>query len=97
MSRSVTFAYAIAQWRSLRAEFELYREQAHAAATTACNGHLLNREAVARGIDSYSLFIGSHARAERWASDELREWWQAHGRLTFAEFERQHLEVPEHV
>lgn len=93
---SLTFQYAIAQWRSLRAEFELYREAQHAAASHACNGVLLNADARARGIDSYSLFIGPSARAERWASEELREWWASNGRMTFQDFESQALEVPTH-
>lgn len=93
---SLTFQYAISHWRALRAEYELYREQAYAAATDATNGVLLNRDAKARGIDSYSLFIGPRARAERWASDELREWWAANGRLTFEAFERQRLESHDH-
>lgn len=89
---SLTFDSAIAIWRGLRAEFELYREVQHAAASDACNTVLLNRDALARGIDSYSLFIGPRARAERWASDELLEWWQSHGRMTFADYEAQRLE-----
>lgn len=89
---SLTFDSAIAIWRGLRAEFELYRECQHQAATEDCNAVLLNRDALARGIDSYSLFIGPRARAERWASPELVEWWQSHGRMTFAEYEAQRLE-----
>lgn len=89
---SVLFEYAIAQYREIRQDFEVYREGQHARAEHDCNARLLSKEAMAAGIDSYSLFIGPRARAERWASEELRDWWAQHGRLTYAEFERQHVQ-----
>lgn len=89
---SVLFEYAIAQYKEIRQEFEVYREGQHALAEHDCNARLLSKEAMALGIDSYSLFIGPRARAERWASEELRDWWAVHGRLTYAEFERQHVD-----
>jgi len=80
---------AFDRWREVRDEFELYRMAQFEAAEHATRGNLLSAEARARGIDAWSLFIGPHARAQRWASEELREWWREHGRLTFAEFEEQ--------
>ncbi|WP_102509102.1 hypothetical protein [Sanguibacter massiliensis] len=70
---SAVFTQAIAHWRQLRAEFELYREHAYARAEDACAGVLLNSAAQREGISAWSLFIGPEARAFRWASDELRE------------------------
>lgn len=80
------FEHAAARWHELRAEFDLYRESAYERATDATNGVLLNREGRAAGIDSWSLFSGPRARAYRYASDELREWWALNGRLTVTEF-----------
>ncbi|MCZ4324770.1 hypothetical protein [Brachybacterium paraconglomeratum] len=84
---SVTVTAALASWRAMRDEFELYREAAYTRAVADCRGVLLTPAAVAAGISAYSLFIGPEARALRWASEELREWWAEHGRPTVAEFE----------
>lgn len=86
------FALAASHWRSLQAEYETYREGAYERAETECNGVLLNQRGKKAGIDPYSLFMGNEARAHAYASEELIEHWSRHPRLTFAEFERQHLE-----
>lgn len=54
------------------------------AAHEACNGHLLNtagRAAATRGrrVDGLSLFGGPAATARKYASDELKQWWEQHG------------------
>lgn len=78
---------ALREWRTMRDEFELYRESAYARAHEACRGELLNRTGKAAGVDAYSLFIGPEARAMRYASEELREHWTRHPRVTVADFE----------
>lgn len=83
---------AFATWRTVRADFETYREGMYRRASDDLGGVLLNREARERGIDSWSLFIGSRRRAERWASEELIAWWRENGRMTYAEFEAQAVE-----
>ncbi len=65
---------------------ELYRQ-----AEDATNGYLLNRDGRARGIDPASLFTGSDSRARRYASDELRQWWDEHGRITLDDWRDQLL------
>ncbi|MEK9521450.1 phage minor capsid protein [Streptomyces venezuelae] len=68
---------------------ELYQEyvwRQYADAEDACNGYLLNRKAKADGIDPATLFSGPARIAYARASDELKEWWAANGRLTQAEF-----------
>lgn len=47
---------------------------------------MLTREAKQAGIDERSLFTGPETRARRWASDELKEWWDVNGRPTYPEF-----------
>lgn len=81
-------ADALRQWRVMRDEFELYREAMFARAHEDCRGELLNRTGQRAGIDPYSLFIGPEARALRYASPELRDWWTRNPRVTVAEFER---------
>lgn len=61
------------------------------AAENANRGELVNREGQARGIDPVRLFSGPEAYARRWASDELKGWWDRHGRTTFAEWKEQLL------
>lgn len=78
---------ALREWRVMRDEFELYREAAYSRAVAECRGELLTREASALGVDAYSLFIGPEARAMRYASEELREHWTRHPRVTVTEFE----------
>ena len=69
-----------------REQYQLYIERQVVAAEQATRGYLLTSEGQARGIDPASLFSGPRARAERWASEELKRWWDANGRMTFGEF-----------
>lgn len=75
----------------LRDEFEDLRAAAYNFAVDETNGHLLSRAAKARGVDDYALFIGSRSWAYANASEELREHWERHGRLSFADYERQQV------
>ncbi|MER7726397.1 phage minor capsid protein [Streptomyces sp. NPDC096323] len=72
-----------AQAREMYAEY-VYRQ--YLDAEDACRGYLLNKKAQTDGIDPMSLFSGPARIAHARASDELREWWAKHGRLTQAEF-----------
>lgn len=49
-------------------------------------GVLVNAEGRSAGIDGRSLLSGPAARAMRWASDELKSWWERHPRMTLTEF-----------
>lgn len=48
-------------------------------------GHLFKPGTPAR-VTVVALFKGPEAYARRWASDELKEWWDVNGRLTYAQF-----------
>ena len=89
---SVIFDAAVEQYQACKREFEVYREGQYRRALNDLGGHLLNRDGQRERIDTWSLFVGSHQRANRWASEELRAWFAQHGRLTYTEFERQYLE-----
>lgn len=56
------------------------------AAEDATNGHMLNNTGRSMGVDPASLMTGSEARARKYASPELKEWFDQHGRPTFAEY-----------
>ncbi|MDX3214564.1 phage capsid protein [Streptomyces sp. ME02-6991-2B] len=72
--------------REARALYDEYVYRQYLAAEDACRGYLLSKRAEAEGIDPVQLFSGPARIAHARASDELREWWQQHGRLTQAEF-----------
>lgn len=56
-------------------------------AETATNGYMLSPEGKRKGIDPWSLFAGPESAARKYASPELREWWDQNGRPTFADWQ----------
>lgn len=59
-------------------------------AEEATRGNLLNRAGRAKGIDPVSLWSGPSARARKYASDELKQWWEDHGgRRTLTQYRAQ--------
>lgn len=87
------FAVAVAQWRVLRAEFQIHLEDLYQRAEVATNGNLLNARAHARGINAFSLMYGPRSRVDAYASEELKEFFDAHGRMTFAEYEQNMTDI----
>lgn len=61
------------------------------AAEEATRGNLLNKAGQAAGVDPKSLFSGPASRARKYASEELKRWWQANPRMTLTEFRAQAL------
>jgi hypothetical protein len=57
-----------------------------------CGGVLINRLGQANGIDGYTLFTGPWLRAQKYASEELLEFWNQNGRMTMTQFEEQWVE-----
>ncbi len=57
-------------------------------AENATNGYLLSPEGKRAGIDPKALFSGRETSARKYASSELREYWDQHGRVTFDDFKR---------
>lgn len=59
-------------------------------AEEATRGNLLTGEAQRRHIDPSSLWSGTATRARKYASEELKRWWEAHGgRVTFTQWSAQ--------
>ncbi|MEV4078961.1 phage minor capsid protein, partial [Nonomuraea fuscirosea] len=54
-------------------------------------GVLTNAAGRAAGIDGRTLLSGPQSRADRYASEELRMWWEQHPRMTLVEFRAQLL------
>lgn len=61
-------------------------DQQYQAAEDACRGHLLNAAGQARGIDPRKLFYGPAARAYKYASEELVDYWRRNPRVTQVEW-----------
>jgi hypothetical protein len=56
------------------------------AAETYCRGYMLSREGQAAGVTEWSLWSGPAKRAERYASEELLNFWLEHPRMTVTEY-----------
>lgn len=59
---------------------EVYRQWL--AAENATNGYMLSAAGKAAGVNERTLFTGPASRVRRYASPELREWFEQHGRPT---------------
>jgi hypothetical protein len=62
-----------------------------------CKGYLLNEEGRKAKVDPRSLFLGQAKRARKYASDELKAWWMAYGRVTWIEYKAQLTHRPSDI
>lgn len=79
-------AYVRARRDAFVAEWADYAEAQQTAAEHACRGNLLSKAGRAAGINARDLWSGPSALAARYASEELREFWEKHARLTRTEY-----------
>jgi hypothetical protein len=75
-----------AWWRRIETEWFDGAHAQYLAAETETNGYLLNRAGVAAGIDPFSLWRGPASRAAKYASEELRNFWDRNRRVTKSEY-----------
>ena len=67
---------------------------AAARASMTCKGTMFSPEGFANGpADEFSLWTVRDSDARRWASRELREWWDLHGRLTVGKYAKQRADA----
>ena len=85
-------ARARATMEARRDEYALYVYDAWMAAETDCNGYLLSKAGLAARVEPADLWSMQEKRAVRYASQELREWWQLNGRWTYRQFQQQSRE-----
>ena len=78
-----------ARWAAVNAAWQDWSNAQISAAEHECRGHLLNKAGKAAGVNVWSLWSGPASRAMRYASEELREFWQKHPRLTVSDFRAQ--------
>jgi hypothetical protein len=67
-------------------EYRVYLENSQVAAEAATRGNMLNKRGRARGMDPRALWTAGPRERERYASDELREWFARNQPLTSREF-----------
>ncbi len=70
----------------VRDAFKEHVRQAYLDAETVTRGQMRSKEGRAANIDERSLFVGPEARARKYASRELLDYWQQHGRMTVEDF-----------
>jgi hypothetical protein len=66
--------------RDFKAEWRAEIDRTYQAASAHTNGVLINTEGNKNNVDPRSLFRGPKARAMKYASDELKDWWLEHPR-----------------
>jgi len=84
---SVIFQSAAALWSEMKRDYEAHIEHAYMTAEDATHGCMVIAEGRARGITGYDLMTGPSARAYRWATEELKDHWDATPRPDLAQFE----------
>ncbi|MEU1432140.1 hypothetical protein ABZ412_34240 [Nocardia sp. NPDC005746] len=75
-----------------------HRDEAHHAwlnAEEATNGYMLSKAGERAGVDPRKLWSMPEDRARKYASEELRGWWDQNGRMTAAELKAQLLDPTE--
>jgi hypothetical protein len=75
-----------AWWGRVSAEWHEFANAQYLAAEDECRGYLLSREGIRAGIDPWSLWSGSASRAMKYASEELRGFWDTHPRMTVSQY-----------
>ncbi|MFC4014622.1 SNF2-related protein [Nonomuraea purpurea] len=75
-----------------RRHYDLWLHSQYLQAVADTKGYLLNPQGVAAGVDEKSLFSGRRDRARKYASEELRRWFDANGWMNFTEFKAQMLD-----
>lgn len=89
---SPIYAAAAELWHAMKADYQDDLERRFREADDATHGYLVTREGRAKYISGHSLFTGSAARADQYASRELKDHWITHPRVTLAQFEREWLQ-----
>ncbi|MGW7197229.1 phage minor capsid protein [Streptomyces chryseus] len=69
-----------------RAMYDEYVYAQYLKAEEDCRGYLLAKKYETQAVSPESLFRGPARIAHARASEELKEWWATHGRMTQAEF-----------
>lgn len=91
MKKSAIYRMAADRWRDMRADFDRYLRHEYDRAVEQTGGVLVNKEGRALHIDGLELFTGTKERAYRYASEELKEYWERYGRISLKGYEERWL------
>lgn len=69
-----------------RKAYKDYIYQLYLQAEFAMHGHMLTKEGESKNLSPLALFSGPESRVAKYASPELVEWFELHGRLTFKDW-----------
>lgn len=72
--------------KSRDADYRAYLENEWVKAEEETRGHMLNRAGQRADVDPRTLWSGSDARRAKYASEDLRRYWDEHRIVTRAEF-----------
>lgn len=78
---------------AIRAEWMLVQHAQYLAADAECRGNLLSKAGKKAGVSEFSLWTGREDVARKYASEELNDYWNLHGRLTVTEYASQRAEA----
>ena len=71
----------------MKSDYLSYIDAEYDKALEHCAGVLVNKAGREQHVDGYCLFTGTQARADKYASAELLEYWMDHPRLTMMDYE----------
>lgn len=71
---------------AIRRGYDLWVHDQWMRAETDTRGHLLTKQAAAKGVQAVDLFSGPTSRARKWASEDLQRWWADNQRMTFTQY-----------
>jgi hypothetical protein len=74
-----------------RKAYKDYIYQLYLQAELAMHGHMLTKDGEAKEMSPLSLFSGPESRVLKYASPELKDWFELHGRLTFKDWINNYL------
>lgn len=69
-----------------RSAYRDYIYQLYLQAEIATNGHMLTKEGEGKNLSPLTLFSGPESRMTKYASPEMVDWFELHGRLTFKDW-----------
>jgi hypothetical protein len=76
-----------ARWAATYDEWHAGAYAQYLAAEAECRGNLVHKSALDDVTDPFSLWTGSEAWATRCASEELKDFWMLHPRVTVSQFQ----------
>lgn len=85
---SPSFSVGVVMWRAMYNAWKDLQLAEFTEAEQETFGYMVRPEFSEDGVTGWQLYQLPRAVAYRYATDELRAWWEEHPRTTLAEFEK---------